>query len=535
MHQATERSAQLAAFLYKLESIRRVDAHNRDISPGPTLYGLLLTGETDGTVAIDGSRHPLQPDTVFLLAPDAEARLTVQPDRPADGLYIRFHALRPAGQGHFAPAELPCPERIATPHAPLLLDLAREAERRLAGSGGWDAMEANIRFQEMIRLLFEQVEDKSPSGSNEAIQMARRYMERNYSSDMTRERLAAMAGMNADYFSRAFKRQFRQSPNAYLNDIRISRAKELLLQSGEPIRSVAQHVGFSDEFYFSRKFKAKTGYSPAAYVKRIKHSGKIASLNHLITGHLVALGHEPYAAIINNAFPVAGQLNRTIAVGQADPDLDKLVSAKPDLIVERGTRYAEKTPKEKLLSQIAPTITLPYAASWRSHLLTIARCIGKEKEADGWLERYESKAERLGKQLRGRIGGETLLILGIGEGKLCVYGQRNIGTVLYGDLGLSAPEGVLSVGHYRVISPDDLPALEADRILLTIFRQDNVLPSERAIRDTLLALNASRQWQSLKAVRAGAVYGMYDSQHLYTSYNPLSHSLLLDKTRQLFL
>jgi ABC-type Fe3+-hydroxamate transport system substrate-binding protein len=105
--------------------------------------------------------------------------------------------------------------------------------------------------------------------------------------------------------------------------------------------------------------------------------------------------------------------------------------------------------------------------------------------------------------------------------------------VLYGDLKLSAPDGVKHIGHFKEIGLDELLALEADRILLTIFRHDGTMSSDQAIRKQLRRLYASKQWQSLRAVRNGKVYGLYNGRHLYTSYNPFSHNLLLDKLQQL--
>jgi ABC-type Fe3+-hydroxamate transport system substrate-binding protein len=521
----------LSAFLYKLEKIQRLNTFRHEKS----LYSMLAICEAEGDISVNGSRYFLQPHKIFIFAPDSEVKLAVQPGRPTDGYFLQFQVLRAARQGYYVPANAIFPQDVTAVHFPLILDKLREAEKKHNSPNEWDVMEANIRFQEMISDLFRDRPSEQEAVLIQAIHLARDYMEQNYRSNITREKLAQIAGLNEDYFSRAFKRQFGKGPIAYLNDIRINHAKRLLLQSGEPIRSVAQNVGFSDEFYFSRKFKWHTGCSPTAYVKRIKDSCKVASLKHLTTGHMIALGLEPYAAIINQEFPLAGQLNNTIDIGQMNPDLEKLYKAKPDLIVTRDTRNIEESSKKKIFEQIAPTVTLPYSENWRSHFRTIARIVGRNKEAEDWLARYESKADSISKQIKSRIGDETFLVLGIGKDRLGVYGQRNIGTVLYGDLKLSAPEGVEQIGHYKEIELADLPSFNADRILLTIFRHSGMLPSAQAIRKQLLRLKTSKQWQSLEAVRNGKVYCICDDRHLYTSYNPLSHNLLLDKLQQLLL
>ena len=52
------------------------------------------------------------------------------------------------------------------------------------------------------------------------------------------------------------------SPVRYLNDYRLSVARELLLHTGKSIKSVAAAVGIPDPFYFSRLFRTAYGQSP---------------------------------------------------------------------------------------------------------------------------------------------------------------------------------------------------------------------------------------------------------------------------------
>ena len=51
----------------------------------------------------------------------------------------------------------------------------------------------------------------------------------------------------------------------YLNRYRIRQAAKLLKETGEPISSVGQTVGYSDHSYFCRVFKKITGKTPSEY------------------------------------------------------------------------------------------------------------------------------------------------------------------------------------------------------------------------------------------------------------------------------
>ncbi|MDF2716188.1 MAG: AraC family transcriptional regulator [Paenibacillus sp.] len=523
----------LAHYLYKIECIERITSPKSLFYQRKTLNGMLLVKEGEGEIVIDGRSHSLRRQTAFLLPPGGAIKLRILSGRQAEFYYLQFYALQAAEKDHYVPAQLDCPDDIHPAHFPALIDSAREIENKLRTGNGWDAMKANILFQEMVAALFMGINNDRKSDIHQAIRLALEYMDQHYRQDITREQLAEIAGLNPDYFSRAFKKRLGISPTEYLTEARIRHAKQLLVQSGESSRSIARSVGFNDEFYFSRKFKAKTGSSPIAYVKKVRNSAKIASLNHVATGHLIALGIEPYAAVINNAYPVMSRLRDTIAIGQSVPDLEKLMTASPELIVARGNRQTEKSPKERMIDQIAPSITLDYAGSWREHFQTIAKIVGKEKEADDWLDRYETKAETIRRQIPRNVREETLLIVGVGNGKICVYGQRNIGTVLYGDLQLAAPEGVSDITHYKEMEPADLLAMDADRILLTSYKHDGNPHMDRTVRTQLRELLANRDWNNLRAVRNGNVYGLLDSRHLYTSYNALSHDLFLDKAFRL--
>ncbi|WP_372813834.1 helix-turn-helix domain-containing protein [Paenibacillus sp.] len=535
MNNSSHLSTRLAACLYKLEDSQHVISNETLFQHDNSLYGMLLFMEAEGDIVIDGRSYPLQRQKIFIVSPGAYVKLSIHPSSQADYYYIKFYALQPADPGHFVLAELKCPDELYTAHFQFLADMVQEMEKKHRSDSSWDAMKANMMFQEMIVALFKDTIHEQKSDLKQAIHLTLEYMEQYYPLHITREKLAEIAGLSADYYSRAFKKQVEKSPMEYLTEIRISQAKQLLVQSDGSFRSIAHSVGFSDEFYFSRKFKAETGYSPMSYVKKIKYSSKIASLNHQTTGHLIALGIEPYAAVINNAYPITARLRNTIAVGHSNPDLERLVTAKPDLIVASGSRHVEKSQKERIFNQIAPTITLHYSNDWRVHFQTIAKIVGKEKEANGWLERYERKAETIRKQIKSKIGDETFLIVGIGEGKMCVYGLRNMGTVLYGDLKLTAPQGVPGIAHYKEVTLEDLFEFEADRILLTSYRHNGTAQMDQAIRNEVGALYDNKQWHALKAVRNRKVYCMYDSQHLYTSYNALSHDLFLDKVHQLLM
>lgn len=78
--------------------------------------------------------------------------------------------------------------------------------------------------------------------------------------------LSYMCGVSPEYFRLLFKKNFGISPLKYINNLKISRAKELLMSGMYSVATSAEMSGFTDMSYFSREFKKITGVSPSRFV-----------------------------------------------------------------------------------------------------------------------------------------------------------------------------------------------------------------------------------------------------------------------------
>lgn len=76
-------------------------------------------------------------------------------------------------------------------------------------------------------------------------------------------------GYHPDYLRRCFRTETGKTPLYYLTDLRIDRAKQLLITNVyDSIETVSGKCGFDDSFYFSTCFKKHTGMSPLQYRKQ---------------------------------------------------------------------------------------------------------------------------------------------------------------------------------------------------------------------------------------------------------------------------
>ena len=82
--------------------------------------------------------------------------------------------------------------------------------------------------------------------------------------------------LNSNYVRKQFRETYYMTPVSYMNHLRITQAKSLLLTSDEPISELALHCGFADAKYFTRLFHSSTGYAPLEYRKTYQKMQKEA-------------------------------------------------------------------------------------------------------------------------------------------------------------------------------------------------------------------------------------------------------------------
>lgn len=90
-------------------------------------------------------------------------------------------------------------------------------------------------------------------------------MHDHYARDLSLAELARAAYLSESHLSHVFKEVTGLSPLAYLANLRIERARNLLLTTDLPIGHIASRVGYRSQSHFGRAFKAAAGVSPREY------------------------------------------------------------------------------------------------------------------------------------------------------------------------------------------------------------------------------------------------------------------------------
>lgn len=92
-----------------------------------------------------------------------------------------------------------------------------------------------------------------------------KYINLNYTEDLNVEEVAKKSMLSQSYFSYLFKSITTKTFTEYLNDLRISRAMELLTSTDKRVLDICYEAGFNNVNHFNRLFRQKTGISPMTY------------------------------------------------------------------------------------------------------------------------------------------------------------------------------------------------------------------------------------------------------------------------------
>ncbi|PPA70464.1 response regulator transcription factor [Jeotgalibacillus proteolyticus] len=106
-------------------------------------------------------------------------------------------------------------------------------------------------------------EEKSP-----IVQTVLSYIHKNYSEDMSLKTLGHTFHINPIYLGQLFQKEVKSSFTKYLNQLRIDRAKNLLLNSYEKAGHIGKKVGYTDATYFYKQFKKYEKVTPSEWRKK---------------------------------------------------------------------------------------------------------------------------------------------------------------------------------------------------------------------------------------------------------------------------
>lgn len=127
-----------------------------------------------------------------------------------------------------------------------------------------------IPVQPQREAAMTSLKDPLPSGIpnySPPVLDAMQYVEAHFAERITLDEIAGAVYLSKAYFSTLFHRETGQKFSVYLQEVRLEKARDMLLKSRKSMQEIADQTGFFDAPHFSRSFKEKFGVSPLEYRK----------------------------------------------------------------------------------------------------------------------------------------------------------------------------------------------------------------------------------------------------------------------------
>ena len=116
-----------------------------------------------------------------------------------------------------------------------------------------------------IALFQQESAREEPQEEERPILAITRYLQEHLSEDVSLSVLAEEFHLSAQYISQLFKNEIGVNFLAYFTNIRMERAKKLLLSSSTSIGEISEQLGFGDYRVFTKVFKKAEGVTPSQY------------------------------------------------------------------------------------------------------------------------------------------------------------------------------------------------------------------------------------------------------------------------------
>ena len=174
---------------------------------------------------------------------------------------ISVFTRRPADFSHLLP--------LAEPAWNYIYELIVEMEREYLGKRAYWEMYVGADLRKMFITIFRECADvlstMKMSSASEIAYKVINYLEHHYTEDVSLDSISTALFLNKNYVAHVFKDETGYSPMYYMNSLRMSRAKALLMETNESVSDIAVKCGYTDFTHFSKQFKKYTGFSPRRF------------------------------------------------------------------------------------------------------------------------------------------------------------------------------------------------------------------------------------------------------------------------------
>lgn len=494
--------------LYLLTGIERgnlaPDARQNYI--GTNDYSILVTTEGQGLLQIEAASYRLEKESCWITEPGQRVRIS------AEGHLLEYFRLtfRMLYVPQLNPEEamdarepFPCIGELVCMPFSKLVDGVDEIYRHREETEESQRFYNHVRFEELLRYLLQQNDQgKRDREPRKAVEHSIEFVKQHYQESLTVDQLAADAYVVRWRYTQLFKELTGQIPLDYINSLRINRAKQLLLMTGDRIHEIAQNVGFNNEYYFNRRFKQSVGIAPGKY--RNLHRDDLRVVSLFMEDYLLSLGLTP---IVQWAHTYWGKqdylgLQNVPTYDVLKDQVTELSSQQPDVILLRQCTGLETDLYEDCARIARTCVIRELGSDWRTTLRILGERLDRREKAEKTIVHYEQQAAAARHVLSRTLKGQTVAFLRVSAEKITVE-KIYTAPVLFDDLEMKPHPFVrsLTVNEARAgMSWEQLSSLDADHIF---FAFDKWHDADEGAERLQIQHPA---WQALPAVRNNRAY-----------------------------
>ncbi|MBO5094684.1 MAG: response regulator [Lachnospiraceae bacterium] len=101
----------------------------------------------------------------------------------------------------------------------------------------------------------------------EVVGIIKEYIDQNYNQNIKISMFTSKYFFSKEYLSKLFKSKYGCGIYTYVQEVRMQRAKDLLLNPNIKVQHISERLGYADNHYFSKAFKNYYGLSPSQFRK----------------------------------------------------------------------------------------------------------------------------------------------------------------------------------------------------------------------------------------------------------------------------
>ncbi|WP_394939674.1 ABC transporter substrate-binding protein [Psychromicrobium sp. YIM B11713] len=147
---------------------------------------------------------------------------------------------------------------------------------------------------------------------------------------------------------------------------------------------------------------------------------------------------HPFAPYLGD---VSAQTKDAVSVGtMAEPNLEKILELKPDLIISAKVRQEALYPQ---LAKIAPTVfSQTTGPTWKQNIELLGTAMGEKAKASALIADYQAEAKKIGAKILAKDPAATYsLVRFVGEDTARLYSSKSFIGEIMSDMGIPRPKG----------------------------------------------------------------------------------------------